>query len=157
METSFEQPAASTQCPTCGSSLDSRAMVCAACGTPLATPMPAVPAVPAPPTPEIFDAPSEAAPTSPHLITVDASADAPPVTPAPTAPIPADQKRCGWCGAANPLDADRCVSCNAMFPRPEQDEAMRRAGEARIQAAEEEIALRQRARKWYRQSRRSGS
>lgn len=44
-----------------------------------------------------------------------------------------------------------------MFPRPEQDEAMRRAGEARIQAAEDEIALRQRARKWYNLGRLFGS
>ncbi|HLZ23363.1 MAG TPA: hypothetical protein VKQ30_14700 [Ktedonobacterales bacterium] len=49
------------------------------------------------------------------------------------------------------------MRCNAMFPRPEQDEAMRRAGAARIQAAEEEIALRQRARKWGKLSRLFGS
>lgn len=34
---------------------------------------------------------------------------------------------------------------------------MRRAGEARIQAAEDEIALRQRARKWYNLGRLFGS
>ena len=148
METSFEQPAASAQCPTCGNPLDSRATICAACGASLvpSTPMP----MPVSPTPEIFDAPPEVAPASPQLTTMDASADAPPVTvtsTAPTAPITADQKRCGWCGAGNPLGADRCVRCNAMFPRPEQDEAMRRAAEVRIQAAEDEIALRQRMRK----------
>ena len=150
METSFEQPAASARCPVCGNPLDSHATTCAACGTPLAT------ALPIPPAPDIFNAPPEAAPASLQPATVDASADTPPVTtPAATTPTTADQKRCGWCCAENPLDADRCLRCNAMFPRPEQDEAMRRAGEARIQAAEEEIALRQRARKWYRLGRSS--
>lgn len=70
---------------------------------------------------------------------------------------PTDTKRCGWCGTENPPNAERCVQCAAMFPRPEQDEAMRRAGEARIQAAEDEIALRQRARKWYNLGRLFGS
>lgn len=71
-----------------------------------------------------------------------------PVTPEVSVASAVDGKRCGWCETKNRLDAERCVRCNAMFPRPEQDEAIRRAGEARIQAGEDEIELRKRVRKW---------
>ena len=56
-------------------------------------------------------------------------------------------RRCDWCAAANPLDVIRCTVCGAVFPTPEQTEAMERAGEARIRTLEEETELRQRTRR----------
>jgi ribosomal protein L40E len=152
MESSFDQPAGSALCPTCGNPVDSRATICAACGTPLAVPTPP-PEPESPQMPRAGEAPEvEGVQAQPMFVpallgsaTAGSAADA--ITPAPTMPVSPDRKRCDWCGAENPLAAERCVRCNAMFPRPEQDEAMRRAGAARIQAVEDEIALRQRARK----------
>ncbi len=58
-----------------------------------------------------------------------------------------DARHCDWCGATNEPDAERCVACQAMFPRPEQDEALRRASEERMRAVMAELELQERKRK----------
>jgi hypothetical protein len=57
-----------------------------------------------------------------------------------------DERRCQWCGTRSPAESDRCTQCGAMFPRPEQDEALLRASEERIRAATESIDLMRRRR-----------
>ena len=44
-------------------------------------------------------------------------------------------QRCAWCGAINSIDAERCVSCNAAFPKPEQDNLLLRASHERVRLA----------------------
>jgi hypothetical protein len=45
--------------------------------------------------------------------------------------------RCQWCGAVNPAGRERCIQCDAAFPKPEQDAAILRASQERIRAAQE--------------------
>ncbi len=42
--------------------------------------------------------------------------------------------------------AKRCAACSAVFPRADQDAAVQRAAEARIQSALDEIEIRERIR-----------
>jgi hypothetical protein len=49
------------------------------------------------------------------------------------------QKRCSWCSAINPQDVAVCEACGARFPVPEQDEALRRFSEQRVQAEESSV------------------
>ncbi len=56
-------------------------------------------------------------------------------------------RRCDWCGATNEPDAEHCTACQAMFPQPEQDEALRRASEERLRAVMAELELQERKRK----------
>jgi ribosomal protein L40E len=61
------------------------------------------------------------------------------------------QKRCAWCGSLNPWIAAVCVSCEARFPVPGQDEAFLRAAEERLRQEEANLdALRQRRRRSWR-------
>lgn len=62
-------------------------------------------------------------------------------------PLPVGAVRCQWCGAANPPDVERCVRCNAAFPKPEMDLAMLKAAEDRLRVLEDEITLRENQRK----------
>jgi hypothetical protein len=43
--------------------------------------------------------------------------------------------RCNWCGAMNAEGAERCVSCNATFPKREQDDLLTRASRERLRLA----------------------
>lgn len=140
METQAEQPAGGAFCPTCGSPTETGAATCAVCGAVLMA------AASPPPTDIALGRVPSPAPTPTHVESgaVEPAHPMPPATPALAA---ADQKRCDWCGASNPHSAERCQSCHAMFPKPELDEAMRRAAEVRIQSAEDDIAFRQRVRK----------
>jgi len=54
--------------------------------------------------------------------------------------------RCEWCEAINSLGAKRCAACGAVYPRADQDAAIQRAAEARIQSALDEIEIRERIR-----------
>lgn len=69
-------------------------------------------------------------------------------SPAGTQVSAADGKHCTWCGAYSPQDAKRCVSCDAVFPTPEGDEALERAAQARIKAMEGDLQQ-QRQRGWW--------
>lgn len=44
-------------------------------------------------------------------------------------------KRYGWCGTANSLDTECCIACQAAFPHPELDEALRWSSDERVWAA----------------------
>jgi rRNA maturation endonuclease Nob1 len=54
--------------------------------------------------------------------------------------------RCDWCEAINPLGAQRCSACGAVYPRADQDAAVQRAADARIRIALDEIVIRERLR-----------
>lgn len=55
-------------------------------------------------------------------------------------------RQCQWCGATSPIGADQCEQCGAMFPRPEQDEALLRAAEERLRAANDTLDMMRRRR-----------
>jgi ribosomal protein L37E len=82
----------------------------------------------------------------------DGLATAPVAAPAPATPplgaaSPSEEHRlCSWCGERSPATAEQCVTCGAVFPRPEQDAALLRAAEARLQAANDTLAMMQRQR-----------
>jgi hypothetical protein len=66
--------------------------------------------------------------------------------PAPAAGMVAIERVCEWCGAANLAGAERCVRCNAHFPRPEQDALLTRASQERLRLALSEIEMHERMR-----------
>lgn len=119
------------QCPTCGASYQPGATICVYCGSPL---------IPA-------QAPGGGSPALGSLSqTQQPSTAAAQADPAAESALAAPQaeggprKRCSWCGAQNPADAQTCEGCGAAFPRPEQDEALLRASEERIRVANDSIS-----------------
>jgi ribosomal protein L40E len=137
-------PPLERRCPACGAAMPQEARFCGACGmeslpagvteqpatadsaTGAAAPTASV--APAAPAPAMPDAPSPVAAAAPVST--------------PRAPVQAhgdDERICPWCDAVNPLDALRCVACDAVFPTSAGDEALERAARARIQSMESEI------------------
>jgi len=51
-----------------------------------------------------------------------------------------EAKRCAWCSASNPLDAMRCLACDAAFPTLTGEIALQQAAAIRRRALESEIA-----------------
>ncbi len=110
------------QCPTCGSPALAGTAYCHTCGTLLSA------TAPAPGTDDAALASRFSAPLP--SVRADSSAE----------------RRCEWCGAMTAIAADRCEHCGAVFPRPEQDEALTRAAEERMRDAQTTIELMQRQR-----------
>jgi ribosomal protein L40E len=141
-------PPLERRCPACGAAMPQEARFCGACGTeslPSADAPAEHPALAdsatsaAAPTASAAPTPAAPAPAMPDAPSPVAAAD--PVSP-PHAAVPAhgdDERICPWCDAVNPLDALRCVACDAVFPTPAGDEALERAARARIQSMESEI------------------
>ena len=126
------------RCATCGASLGRGDALCGSCG------MPAPPrAEPLPPPPIYSVLVAAPAPTDGEMDqALDTARDAPeagqasanPAEPRPDF-VPDTMQRCAWCGAINSIDAERCVSCNAAFPKPEQDNLLLRASHERVRLA----------------------
>lgn len=148
------------RCETCGAAISSGATACDACGTPVATaPVPAT-ALDAAAATDVAAQPPQ---TPSTLYTLASLAVEPLNTGAATAilatglatdPEPASEhgeqaehgervdgpaRRCDWCGAPNTLEAERCASCNAVFPRQEQDDLLMRASRERVRMAMQDI------------------
>jgi ribosomal protein L40E len=66
--------------------------------------------------------------------------------PAQAAGLAAIERVCEWCGTANPAGAERCMRCNAHFPRPEQDALLTRVSQERLRLALSEIEMHERMR-----------
>ncbi len=99
---------------------------CPACGAPLAEEAAACPAC--------------------GRSTLREAASAETLAPAPARMPGPHEWRCEWCEAINSLGAKRCAACGAVYPRADQDAAIQRAAEARIQSALDEIEIRERIR-----------
>lgn len=121
MDTNGEQREAAATCPACGAPVRLGAIFCASCGAEIAS-------IPAPLN-------SAAPPQAPTAELEQAGVGA--ATTAGSSP-PTAAQQCQWCGAENPIGATQCATCNATFARPDQDAALRRELDARLQ--EEQVA-----------------
>src|SRR5579863_3421407 len=126
--------ATQARCAQCGGANAPDASLCAHCGVPLAAEMLAAPSLSVPDA----DAPDASALIA-SATTLSTRPDAGPA-------VPEGQRRCEWCGELSPADEERCVHCEAVFPRPEQDAAFLRAAEERLRAANDTLAMMQRQR-----------
>lgn len=144
--------ASTALCASCGAPLRIGAAICDSCGLPIpaGSAGPSVPAQPSTPN---------AAPATPPADYQDATTTAVTATipgasqqeiaqpPQPAGPV----RRCNWCGAVNPIGSERCVSCNATFPKAEQDDLLTRASRERLRLAMEDFeeADRKRSRSFF--------
>jgi ribosomal protein L40E len=139
MEEQREAPPMS--CPACQALNAPAARWCSNCGAPLAVSAPAAASgargVPVPAT-----APTVPEPAASGAAQAD-TGDGPVRAAASTV---RQARQCQWCGAANAADAEQCQQCGAMFPRPEQDEALLRAAEERLRAANDTLDMMRRRR-----------
>lgn len=134
------------RCVLCGAVLDRDVTICGGCGTPVTS-------EPARAPMDTANAPLAEAPTGDVDVPPAPSEQTQPATPkeATTTAMTVDDanvRLCEWCGARNPLDAERCVSCDAHFPRPEQDELLQRAFQERMALAEQEEQRRRKRGFW---------
>ncbi len=162
MEHSEDQLAAHEPCPTCGASIQPGARFCADCGSPLdaaALGDPAAATVPllpqeAPdeqPVDVVDDEASPAPSVGPDETTIPGETASHSEVESATAAPPQTHRICEWCGAENPLTAETCVACSAVFPQPEQEAVFLREAEERLRAEEEahEREQRERRSKWW--------
>jgi ribosomal protein L40E len=121
MDTYGAQRETAAPCPACGAPVRPGAAFCASCGAKIAS-------IPAP-----LDsaAPPQVPTAEPEQAGVGAA------TTAGSSP-PTAAQLCQWCGAENPIGATQCATCKATFARPDQDAALRRELDARLQ--EEQVA-----------------
>lgn len=120
----------STRCLACAATLSPNAPFCGTCGVAVATVSAAASAV-APPQP-LHAAPDSASVTQTNAPSAQA--------------LQPGAQTCRWCGASNASTATRCVQCDAVFPLPDQDEALRRASESRVNVVLTELEQRERKR-----------
>ncbi|GAC1448665.1 MAG: hypothetical protein PVSMB4_06080 [Ktedonobacterales bacterium] len=139
MEEQREAPPVS--CPGCQALNGPGARWCSTCGAPLAPSVSAVPVArgeperaPAPAAPEI---------TTSSGAALAGTGDGPAQ---PAAGTVGQERQCQWCGATSSVAAAQCQRCGAMFPRPEQDEALLRAAEERLRAANDTLDMMRRRR-----------
>lgn len=134
----YREPAnvSAARCVTCGALLPGDAALCGTCGMPV--PVGASAPAPSPTTSEPAPLPVERQDTASMAATISAPSEGQPQTaqpPQPEGPV----QRCNWCGAQNAVGAEHCISCNAAFPKSEQDDLLTRASRERVRLAMEEF------------------
>lgn len=143
----YPEPASESlpHCIQCGAPLRIGVANCDSCGLPVSIAAGTIPPPPTasapPPPPPAAGEPATPPATHQDTAITATSMSAPTaeqlsmVPPPPTGPV----RRCNWCGAMNPVDAHRCASCNATFPKPEQDDILTRASRERVRLAMQDI------------------
>ena len=104
-------------CPACGAAAQPGATICPSCGT-------AIVGMPA----HLNSVKPDRAPTADSAPASVGAVGAEAGSSPPTA-----MQQCQWCGAENPIGATQCATCHATFARPDQDAALRRELDARLQ------------------------
>ncbi|MGZ3600216.1 MAG: hypothetical protein ACXWQ5_10965 [Ktedonobacterales bacterium] len=132
----YPEPAtvSAARCVTCGALLPGDTMLCGTCGMPVSTGAGAPALLPIPMSSEPALLPSESQDTTFAATAESASSAEEPQTAQPPR-FDGPVQRCNWCGALNAEGAERCVSCNATFPKPEQDDLLTRASRERVRLA----------------------
>lgn len=142
----YPEPASMSlaHCVHCGVPLHIGVANCVSCGLPVSVAAGAPTSPPAAADPAIAAASDPATPPSAQQDSAiaDTTMRAPTVVQPPMAqPLQptGPMHRCNWCGAMNPAGADRCASCNATFPKPEQDDLLNRASRERVRLAMQDL------------------
>ncbi|MDE3229795.1 MAG: zinc ribbon domain-containing protein [Chloroflexota bacterium] len=145
MDEQDEHGASHRHCPACGADVPDGSRFCGVCGADtLAAQASADASADATPGDTASDMASDMAGGAPDETPDEARmADAPADTADHT-----NEKLCAWCGAYSPLDAVRCVACNAVFPTPEGDQALEHAAQERIKAMEGDLKRRRKGGWW---------
>lgn len=132
-------------CVHCGAPLHIGVANCVACGLPVSVAAGAPTSPPAAADPATLPAAGDpATPPSAQqdLAIADMTMRTPTAGQAPIAQPPqptGPMYRCNWCGAMNPAGVDRCASCNATFPKAEQDDLLNRASRERVRLAMQDL------------------
>jgi ribosomal protein L40E len=127
MDEQDEHGASHRHCPACGADVPDGSRFCGVCGADTLA---------APASADANTTPDEAPDAARRADAPEDDADH------------TNEKLCAWCGAYSPLDAVRCVACNAVFPTPEGDQALEHAAQERIKAMEGDLK-RQRKGGWW--------